>query len=393
MTTCSIKENKTNGIEELLTMSSTSIEKNITTSSIKGNKNITNLTKDINGALYNVTDTHYGQHITHSFTFNVGVITVSVISIVCCIFSIWIITRCQKMPLPIKYLSLNLLACFFISELFVFLFSMSVLFLDQQYYFFIFDLKTFLGSSCACILWCSVASVTYERLIVLLMPITYVKYATRKWLIITIVLMWFMNILVPATFATRTVVRFCSDFEYISLCDIYTLLRPVRMVLTFLIVLYGLLIIVAYIKIVLIIFHHGRQTEVLSSNKKYLSNIAKRQTSLTSTKTIAVLIFAFVILQSPTFSNLVVSEFWPALKKQKWQVMLQYLVYIASHINMYVSLYLYIWKFKECKMKLFQMFSKCSNIFQQRVDTLRIDVYSIVTIEHDYSAKTQQSSV
>ena len=324
--------------------------------------------------------------------FNSVVVALSMISTICCLTSLRIITKCQRMPAPVKYLSSNFIICFTMIEIIILFHSVVMLIWGHKYYRLIFDSRIFFCTTCLSVMWCSLGSLTYERLIALVKPLAYVKLATKRRIFLVIILIWVVNALVPVIIYGVTGIRICGDFDQIRLCDVYNLFRPIKFVLACLMITYAALIIIAYTKILTIIFHHHQVTKSPPLNQS-LSNLVKWQTNLRSTKTIAAIIFAFIILQSPFFFHIVVFEFRPDFRNQNWRVILQLIDYASNQLNLYASLYLYIWQFRECKMKFYLMFSKWNKKFQERANILRIEIFNIVTIEPSYSKGTQQSSV
>ena len=105
-------------------------------------------------------------------------------------------------------------------------------------------------------------------------------------------------------------------------------------------------------------------------------------TNLKATKTIAAIVLAFIIVQSPIFVHFFIVEVQPSsVQQHNWRIIFQCLDYIGLQLLMYTSLYLYIWKFKECKMQFYLLFSKWCKTFQQKANEMRIEVLDIVVYE------------
>ena len=316
---------------------------------------------------------------------NAAVICISCIAICFHIFALAIISRCQKIPLAIRYLSRNLLACFIALEFAISQPSLMMLLCGNKFYRLIFDIRIFFGCSLVSVMWCSLCGITLERLLVLTMPFHYNKYVTKKILAIFIGSIWTINVMIPVVVFIVTAIQACGqhDYHYITACDIYAIFRPTRMVLLSFLVLYAIFIVTAYTKILSIVFHHHKQIDSLelTANKTYLSYLEKREKYLKSTKTVLAIILTFIVFQSPLFFHLVIFEWKPELHEHKWRMILQGVDYLGHQLNTYACLYLYIWKFKECRMHLFLMLSKWNKNFLTRATSLRIEVFDIVIKE------------
>ena len=66
--------------------------------------------------------------------------------------------------------------------------------------------------------------------------------------------------------------------------------------------------------------------------------------------------------------------------------------FIVGEINIYIILYIYIWRLKECKMNFYRMFSKVSARFQDKAEALRMDVFKIVKYDKE-GGKHQEKQV
>ena len=345
---------------------------------------ITNISQQI----INITDLADYQH-TQSTLLNAGVITISSISLTCCLTALQIVTKCQRLPVPIKYLSKNFIVCFMMIDFTIWIHSVALLCWGDVYYHLIFDSRILFCTLSIAVLWGSLVAVTYERLLALVKPFKYVKYTTKNKLMFLISLVWIVNVLVPTSLFVVNAIRFCK-FDNMYSCDVYSLYAPIKIALVCLMVIYILSVIAAYTKILSIIYKHQKNIKEALANKNFIATFGS---NLKSTKTVAAIIFAFFILQAPVFFHAIIFEIRPELKQQNWRIILQAMDYVGYQLNLYATLYLYIWKFKECKMNFYLLFSKCSKRFKQTANDMRIEVYDIVTLERNSDTVTKQSSV
>ena len=318
---------------------------------------------------------------------NGSIIVISSISITSCLVSLWIVSKCQKMPVPIKYLSKNFITSFMVIDLSISLHSVAMFFWGYEHYDLIFDSRIFFASLFTAVLWCSLATLTYERLLALVQPFMYKKYTTKPKLVVLICAIWIVNILVSTIIFLASTTNHCHMGNFYCFHEnLYKIFQPFKQCCLSLLTLYGLFIVIAYAKILLIILKHQRRIAATVSEQDLGVTPGMK---LTSTKTIAAIISAFIVFQLPMVIHLVIFEIQPSLKHQTWRMILQGMDYIGYQLNVYASLYLYIWKFKECKMHFYLLFSKFSRRFEQVASEMRFDVFNIVVYDKNSTNKSQ----
>ena len=319
---------------------------------------------------------------------NAGLITFSSLSLTCCLIFLRIVTKCQRLPAPIKYLSKNFVVSFMMTDFTIWLHSIAMLLWGQTYlYDLIFDSRIFFAGIGVPVLWCSLVALTYERLLALVQPFMYHKYTSKTNVTLLIFVIWTVNILVPSIISIVSALTFCNFSDFYT-CEVYSLFNPHRKFLLGFLTLYGLLILIGYIKIMSIILKQQRNITTQLSNQNFTAPLGN---NLKATKTIAAIIFAFIILQSPQFFHYLIFEIQPSLQQQYWRIVFQGLDYISFQLLLYTSLYLYIWKFKECRMQFYLLFSKCFKKFEQKANDMRIEVLDIVVYKRSCAARNTQT--
>ena len=327
----------------------------------------------------------------YSYWINYGNIALTTISMCCNAIALRIMSWCQKMPISVRYISTNFLAGFVTVEATSFVHSIAMLLFGDRHYQLIFDSRIFFGSVFICVLWCSLFAVTIERLIALEMPFIHAKYVSKKLLSVIIAVVWISNVLIPIAIFLITGLNVCSP--YMTVCDVFAIFSPLKIFVACLLILYGLTTVIAYSKILLTLWHHKRNINAIqkaADSPDFLNTVSKKK-HLKATTTITAIILVFVILQSPIFFHAIIFELRPDFKEHQWRVTLQVVSYIFYEINVYATLYLYIWKFKECKMNFYFLFSKFSSNFRKRAESLRIDLFDIVTLEKDRDSRLQNN--
>ena len=159
---------------------------------------------------------------------NAGIVTFSSISLTCCLICLRIVTKCQRLPPPIKYLSTNFVVSFMLIDFTIWLHSIAMLLWGRTYlYDLIFDSRIFFAGVGAAVLWGSSVALTYERLLVLVQPFMYHKYTSKTKVTIFICVIWTFNILVPTITFIVSALRFCNFSEFYS-CEVYNLFKPFK---------------------------------------------------------------------------------------------------------------------------------------------------------------------
>ena len=330
-----------------------------------------------NTTAYNDTST---TDIAINVPLNCGIIVLSTCSILCNIIALNIIHRCRKLSFQIRCVTYNLLASYILFESMILLHSVAMLLVGTMYGTLIFESRIFFGCALVATLWGSLCTVTIERLVALTVPLHYKRYVTKTTLSISIASLWTVTVITPLLAFIIAGINVCGQYNFIS-CDIYALFKPARIVLISFLILFALIISASYLKIIFITYKLKKLGKALIANSKYLSELSQKQKCTNSTKTVAVVILVFIVFQSPIFFHSILMDFKPELWTHRWRMIFQTIDYVGVQLNTYANLYLYICKFKECKMHLFFILAKCNGMFKAKADSLHIEVYDIVISE------------
>ena len=335
----------------------------------------------INSTIYNRSSTTTNNGSTtedtkYSLLINFGSLVLSLCSILCSSLALNIINRCRKLSNRIRFVSSNLLASFIIFDSSTVLHNIAMLLMGDVYFKQIFESRVFFASVFTPALWGCLCAVTVERLLALTMPLHYRRYVTKPILFISAACLWTVNVLVPLLVFIITGITVCGS-DYIS-CDIFAIFMPLQKVVLCFLILYSLIVFISYAKISSIIFQHQNLGRTFNANTKYLADISQKQKLTDSTKTVAVIILAFIVFQAPMYFHSIVLELKPEFRQHRLRVLFQIFDYVGVQLNTYTTLYLYIWKFKECKMHFYFMLSKFNKKFKAKADALHIEVFNIV---------------
>ena len=156
------------------------------------------------------------------------------LSTCCCLIATRIMTRCRKLSLSIRFLSVNFLVAFIMIGASNFLSSVILKTIDQdsEYYLVGFVVRMVLFSVFMSVLWCSMCVVVIERFIAIEFPYHYVKLNTKTTLYSVIVFIWTFNTIVPCVLVVRNWLQFCGANKFLHECNGFALLRPFRVLLS-----------------------------------------------------------------------------------------------------------------------------------------------------------------
>ena len=242
---------------------------------------------------------------------NVLFVILSVLSILCTSFALRILVLCKRTRLQIRYLSANFLMSFVSFETSFALHTLAIMSLQiagmhgDIHFMILFDSRVLCSSLFIVTTWGSLCAVSVDRVLSLVMPFKHRRYATKLVLRMAIFFLWLFNVLVIATTFIVTILTMC-DRGYLILFCTY---RPLRLGVASLLSFYAVLIVISCVIILRVTFQHKRHIDKFTKNQTYLADLTKIQKLSKSTKTVFMVILAFICLQSPSFFHTTVFEY------------------------------------------------------------------------------------
>ena len=329
-----------------------------------------------------------------SYWLNILVICGLLISICCNAVALRIMLRCRKLPQSIRHFSVNFLISFLTIGVSILIHNVAMLVFGQntRYYQLIFVARMFFFSMFLSVLWCSMCAVIVERFIAIVFPYHYVTLVKNTTLYITISFIWIFNTIVSIAIVIVSWLKFCGQYDCISSFEGYAISRPFISFVSCILCISFAITIVLYSKILLSIRHHKREIGALNvintagndtQNASTSTPHASTSTPRASTKTILIIIFSFIVLQSPYLFATICFQLIQDLQQMKWRTITHIIFYICHELNTFVTLFLYVWRFPECRMNFYYMFAKTNNKCREKAESLRIEVFNIVTFERN----------
>ena len=306
-----------------------------------------------------------------------------------------IVMKCRKLPFSIRYLSIMVLLAFWISAVFnIIISAVMILRPNRWYYMLVFDIRTFFGVMLLSIMWCTMCILTLERFIAIVFPYQYVRYVTKTALFVAVGVTWSLLPIISVVLVFTGWLNFCGHYDYISKCQILEIYRPFRMFILSTLCISFATILGANLKILLKLRQHEREIRALNVQPtETTAHDSFVNTPRPSIPIILIIVLSFFILQSPYLITIIAFEVRPDLRLQKWRVYLQTVSYFCHELNTYLTVYLYIWRFPECKMHFYKMLSKISERFAGKAEALRLHVFNIVTFERKSHAVSSESNL
>ena len=309
---------------------------------------------------------------------------------VCCIsVALNIVLRCRKMSFSARFLSVMVLIAFLSYAVINIIFSTIVLFGPTEYHRkLFFDHQACISTVFLSILWSSMCVLTLERFVAIVYPFHYINVVTKRTVYTTVCLTWAFNIIVPSVLVIISWVNVCGHDGNTFTCDIFEILKPLRMFAAVILCISFITTIAVYCRIFIKIRQHKREIKALIANSS--GNAENDDNSQAFNTTILIIVFSFLVLQFPYVVMCTMFEIKPHLKHQKWRVYLQTTCYICHELDTFVTLYLYIWRFPECRMHLYNILSKVNRKYRQKAEALRMDVFNVVAFEKSNHVSTSE---
>ena len=310
-----------------------------------------------------------------------------IVSICCNAVAIRVMMQCRKLPISIRYLSVNLLAAMLIGSCSNVIHSVWGFIIgphgDNGLQF---ESRSFFNSVFVSLTWCCLCFVILERFFALTFPLRYAHYATKASLYIAIALIWLVNILVPTLIFIFNWLSTCGQYDFVTSCDRFAMHHPSRIFMISVLFLYCGITVVVYTKISRILHRQNTVIQAITVTTQDAPNqTSSLSRSLPSTKVILVIVLSFIMLQSPLVLTIFLFELRPDLQEQQLRSFLFGVIFLFSEINTYVVLYFYIWRFRECRMNFYRMLSIISDRYKDKAGALHIEVFNIVTVKTESS--------
>ena len=306
-----------------------------------------------------------------------------------------IVMKCRKLPFSIRYLSIMVLIAFWtLAVLNIIISVVMILRPNKWHYMLVFDIRTFFSIMLLSILWCTMCILTLERFIAIVFPYRYVRYVTKTTLFVAVGVTWSLLPIFSVVLVFTGWQKFCGHFDYISKCQILEVYGPFRIFILFILCISFAIILWVNFKILLKLRQHEREIGALNVQPIEMNaNDSSVTTQRPSIPIILIIVLSFLILQSPYLITIIAFEVRPDLRLQKWRVYLQTISYFCHELDTYLTVYLYIWRFPECKMHFYQILSSISDRYTGKAGALRLHVFNIVTFERKSKTMSSESSI
>ena len=270
----------------------------------------------------------------------------------CCLIAVRIMTRCRKLSLSIRVLSLSFLVAFVMIGVSNFFSSviLKTISQDSKYYLDGFIMRMVLFSMFMSVLWCSMCAVVIERFIAIEFPYHYVKLNKKATLYSVIIFIWTFNTIVPCVLVVSNWLKFCGANKFLHECNGFALLRPFRIFVASISCICFAATVMVYSKLSHSIMRQTRKERALQVQNTVEQSTHDSKTLFTSTKTILIIILSFIVLQFPYLIFNILTELRPEFRELEWRIRINFISCLCHEINVYITLFLYIWKFSECQM-------------------------------------------
>lgn len=318
---------------------------------------------------------------------NYFLLSTSLVIVVCDILTAQALGRCKRIPLHCKHLCVSLV----LSDA-----SSSALFILHQLAIFTFDgfgidfdiLHTSRIGTVAIfhlIASANIVLLTLERVLALKANLKYSAVLRKINIKVVIFCLWLIHMLVYGCILGVSVYTHC--FSTSDYCDIWQVSSAQRYSLAITAILYDILLIIGNIVVLRVALQHVRRIHALNRSvfTKVDSITRDQQNTLVS---IAKLLTAYLILHAPLTVCFFINSQYDDLRDLSWMQGFRSVGYLCYQIDSFISIYLYIVTFQECKMYLYLILAKGFKRFERKAELLRLKVYDIVVVGAKETIKT-----
>lgn len=312
-------------------------------------------------------------YINYACVFVAGVIFVSDM------FAIMLMMRCTRIPFQAKKLSMNFMfsdalgaLVFLINQVIIFIFGINT---DLTHNFRIVTVGMMMNISCF-----AVAALAIDRAIALKANLRYSAFVRSKTIDKAIVFIWIFHFVTITGLMVYGLKKTCN-LQLDETCDAWAATKMTRFFKFSLLVIAGIVITVSYVYIHTIARRHQRQITSLrnaifkGNNVNPDCTISERQ--FQTTKAVIIIVLAFILLHIPMIIHLFILESNVGRRNETPRRMFHAFSYACIQINSFVSLKLYVGKFKEFKLRLYQILGRCFGRYAKEAELLRVHVYNI----------------
>lgn len=309
---------------------------------------------------------------------NYFLLFVSVVIVACDIFAVCVLTKCRRIPRQCLYYSISFISSDAVNSVFFSLFQMCIYWFQYHtiivHYSRIFTIGIMNNISSA-----SMGALMLERIIALNSGMKYRKIMKGACVKFGIIMLWILHTAIVVASLAVGVWNHCN--WQLHECDFFDASRIARFTVIGVMIFYDIVLVTSYISICRIARRHisniiAMKRLSFSNTVSDTDNISDRQYA--TTQAIIYVVIAFLILQAPINVHIIVSETSDTIRHELVMRVFLGISYLCLQAHSFVNLYLYVGKFKECKMVFYFVLGRFFKSFETRAETLRIDVFDIV---------------
>jgi hypothetical protein len=227
----------------------------------------------------------------------------------------------------------------------------------------------------------SLSAIILERVIALNANLDYTLTSKRVKINIIITIVWLLHSAIPLGALTVSFSHQCNF--HIQFCDIWQVSRPAKLICIAILIVYDIVLITANAFVYKIAKMHAAQIDSMqhlsfNANSTKVTPVSERQYA--SMKICVQLVTVYVLLQMPMVILMFISMTLTNIADETFMRVLRSVAYILIKVNSVINLYLYVWKFQECKLFCYLWLAKYFKKYGNIANEKRIEVYNIVVV-------------
>ena len=225
----------------------------------------------------------------------------------------------------------------------------------------------------------SISLLTLDRVLALRMNLRYTTLVTKTRVVLATATVGVGIVVSEVALVVYGFWKECPDT--ISFCSLWDATKYGRVFITIVIVANQLTVSISYLYILKVARHHKRSIDAVSNIPGSHASGAGpilSQRQLSSYTAILQIVLAFLICYAPSVANVAVMETGKLERNSNPRRLLTGIAYFGQQLNSFISLWLYVGRFQECRYLFLKSLSRCCQRYQERAEQLRIQVYDIV---------------
>jgi len=301
-------------------------------------------------------------------------------------FAIIVLFQCKLMPVCAQMMSINFILCDALGSL-TFAICQSYVFATGYVGIIVGNVRSLGTGFMLLIASISVSMLTMDRALALKISLRYADIVTKQRVIYVIAWIWILITIIVPVLVYIGYSQYCLAEQ----CNLWAATMHARRFVTGTMVACQVAVVLCYMYVFKVARAHQRAVGATTTADRSNRGGFVSQAQLNTTTAMMQLILAFIICYTPIVIHLIIFETYPTLRDSVLARFLHGVAYLALQMNSFISLGIYVGRFKECKLRILKMRATFCSTYSEEVESLRREVYNIVSSREDNEPSTSRT--